>query len=189
MGSFVLLTGFTLAMWSCQNKGANAVQNITADQDSTFVIRDSLTIQADKKPVLPDTIVISKKHDPNVVVCDMDGDNRMDTVHIVQNTNNLKYGLKVAFGDNRVSYLGMGHDMVGQGFDDIEWVGIFEKAPKGEIYYNNVNDEGEIITEAQVNEKDKIKLLHDGVFIHQAEACGGGVIYLNNGKFEWIQQE
>ncbi|MBI3240238.1 MAG: hypothetical protein HYZ43_15560 [Flavobacteriia bacterium] len=29
----------------------------------------------------------------------------------------------------------------------------------------------------------------DGDFIHQAESCGGGVIYLKNGKFQWIQQE
>jgi len=176
-------------VWSCQNKAADTAHNRTEDQDSTFVIRDSLVMQADKRTVLPDTIVISKKHDPNVVVCDMDGDSRLDTVHIVQNTINHKYGLKVSFGNKKTTYLGMGQDILGQGFDDIDWVGIFEKAPRGEVYYNNVSDEGEIMTEDEVDEKDKIKLPHDGVFIHQAEACGGGIIYMNNGKFEWIQQE
>ncbi|ULT23268.1 hypothetical protein KUH03_29250 [Sphingobacterium sp. E70] len=83
----------------------------------------------------------------------------------------------------------MGTDILGQGFDDISWVGVFEKAPKGEIYWNNVNDDGEIITDEEVNETDKIKLVNDGIFIHQAESCGGGVIYLNKGKFAWIQQE
>lgn len=176
-------------VWSCQNSATDTVHNRTADRDSTFVVRDSLVMQTDKRTVLHDTIVISKKHDPNVVVCDMDGNSHLDTVHIVQNTMNNKYGLKVSFGNKKTTYLGMGQAILGQGFDDIDWVGIFEKAPKGEIYYNNVNDEGEIMTADEVNEKDKIKLPHDGVFIHQAEACGGGVIYMNNGKFEWIQQE
>ena len=83
----------------------------------------------------------------------------------------------------------MGKEIAGQGFDDIDWVGIFEVAPKNEIYYNNVNDDGEIIMEDEVKETDKIRLPNDGIFIHQSESCGGGVIYLKNGKFEWIQQE
>ncbi|MCH5597482.1 hypothetical protein [Niabella ginsengisoli] len=83
----------------------------------------------------------------------------------------------------------MGKEILGQGFDDLEWVGVFEVAPKNEIYYNNVNDDGEIITEEQVKETDKIKLPNDGIFIHQKETGGGGIIYLKNGKFEWIQQE
>lgn len=83
----------------------------------------------------------------------------------------------------------MGNDILKQGFDNLDWVGVLEKAPKGATYYNNVNDDGEIITEEEVKEKDKIKLPQDGIFIHQAEACGGGIIYLKNGKFGWIQQE
>jgi hypothetical protein len=82
----------------------------------------------------------------------------------------------------------MGKEVLGQGFDDISWVGIFEKAPQGEIYWNNVID-GEIISDEEMKESDKINLLNDGIFIHQAESCGGGVIYLKDGKFEWIQQE
>ena len=47
----------------------------------------------------------------------------------------------------------MGQDVLGQGFDDIDWVGIFEKAPRGEIYYNNVSDEGEIMTAHDIGQK------------------------------------
>ena len=83
----------------------------------------------------------------------------------------------------------MGKDIVGQGFDEIDWAGIFEKAPKNEVYYNNVNEDGEIIGEEEVKEEDKIKLPNDGIFIHAEESCGGGIIYLNNGKYNWIQQE
>lgn len=193
IGSFILLTGFTLTVLSCQNEIANKATNTeeskTELQDSSALKRNAVAVHATDKVALHDTIVLSEKHNPNVVFCDMDGDNRMDTVHIVQNTKNNKYGLKVTFGNEEIAYLGMGQDILGQGFDDIDWVGIFEKAPKGEVYYNNVNDEGEIISEEEVNESDKIKLPNDGVFIHQTEACGGGVIYLNKGEFEWIQQE
>jgi hypothetical protein len=137
-----------------------------------------------------DTISISKIHKPNSITCDLDGDNLSDTVKIVQSTKNKKYGLQISFGDKRVEYLGLGKKVLGQGFDDFDWVGIFEKAPKGETYWNNVDDGGEIITEdVVIKESDKVKLLNDGIFIHASESCGGGVIYLKNGKFDWIQQE
>lgn len=41
----------------------------------------------------------------------------------------------------------------------------------------------------EIKEEDKIKLPNDGIFIHADESCGGGIIYLNNGKYNWIQQE
>ncbi len=136
-----------------------------------------------------DTIILSSIHHPNAISCDLDGDDIADTVKLVQNIRNKKYGLKVILGNKKVTYLGMGKDVLGQGFDDLNWVGVFERAPKGDSYWNNVNADGEIISEEEVKEKDKVKLPNDGIFIHEAEACGGGVIYLNKGKFEWIQQE
>ncbi len=140
-------------------------------------------------PKTNDTIVISQKHKPNSISCDLDGDQLRDKVGIVQNKNNKKYGLEIKYGNGKIDYLGMGKDIAGQGIDDIEWVGIFEVAPKNEVYYNNVSEDGEILSEDQVKDSEKIKLVNDGIFIHQAESCGGGVIYLNNGKYDWIQQE
>lgn len=137
-----------------------------------------------------DTIVVSKKHKVNVISSDLDGDGLNETVEIVRSTKNDKSGLRIIFGNGkRTDYLGMGNDILGQGFDEIDWAGIFEKAPKNELYWNNVNDEGEIMADEEVNEADKIKLLNDGIFIHAEESCGGGVIYLKGGKYEWIQQE
>lgn len=136
-----------------------------------------------------DTIILSAQHQPNYITADLDGDNLTDSVQLIQHTMSKKYGLLIKFGNATTTLLGAGKDVLQQGFDDLDWVGVFEKAPKGEVYWNNVNDEGEIIGEEQVPEKDKIRLPHDGIFIHAAESCGGGVIYLKNGKFEWIQQE
>lgn len=137
-----------------------------------------------------DTIVISKSHKLNKIICDLDGDKKNEIVEIVQSTRNKKSGLRIIFGNgSETKYLGMGNDILGQGFDEVDWVGTFEKAPKNETYWNNVGEDGEILTDEEIKEEDKIKLINDGIFIHAAESCGGGIIYLDNGSFKWIQQE
>ena len=137
-----------------------------------------------------DTIVISTKHKTNKIICDLDGDEKNETVEIVRSTKNNKSGLRIIFGNGaKTDYFGMGNTVLQQGFDEIDWAGIFEKAPKGEIVWNNVNDDGEIMGDEEIKEEDKIKLPNDGIFIHADESCGGGIIYLKNGKYEWVQQE
>ncbi|TDX86445.1 hypothetical protein [Epilithonimonas xixisoli] len=176
----------TLMILSCLKE---KTQEVLIDK-SVEPAKDTLQISNPKPtPEVNDKIIISKKHKPNSISLDLDGDGLKDVVNIVQNIENQKYGLEILFGNKKVDYLGMGKDIANQGIDDIDWVGIFEVASKNEIYYNNVSDDGEILTEDQVKESDKIKLPNDGIFIHQAESCGGGVIYLKNGKYEWIQQE
>lgn len=86
--------------------------------------------------------------------------------------------------------MGLGKEVLKQGFDDFDWVGIFEKAPKGKTYRNNVNEDGEIkIEESEYTEADKLVLKNDGIYMHVAESCGGGIIYLENGTYKWLQQE
>ena len=186
-------------MQSCDNKAKEnnltkkqneiTKSNNNASKSTTKTSEKNIEVNESNDEKLKNSIKISKIHKPNSIMCDLDGDNLSDTVQIVMNTINKKYGLKIIFGNKKIEYLGMGKEIAGQGFDDIDWVGIFEVAPKNEIYYNNVNDDGEIIMEDEVKETDKIRLPNDGIFIHQSESCGGGVIYLKNGKFEWIQQE
>ncbi|GAA4172606.1 hypothetical protein [Sphingobacterium ginsenosidimutans] len=184
---FIVSLILALCILGCQDK---KTENSRSKQlENKIELNNDKPTRNTVDRTVPDTIVLSHIHKPSTVHCDLDGDNLTDTVQIVQNTKNEKYGLRFIFGNKKIEYLGMGTDILGQGFDDISWVGVFEKAPKGEIYWNNVNDDGEIITDEEVNETDKIKLVNDGIFIHQAESCGGGVIYLNKGKFAWIQQE
>ena len=98
--------------------------------------------------------------------------------------------MKFHFANGKKEILGAGKDVLKQGFDDFNWIGVFEIAKKGEVYWNNVNDEGEIITEDSIIEKlPKVTLPNNAVLIHQLESCGGGVIYLDKDKFNWIQQE
>lgn len=180
--SFLVIITCTLALLSCQSRNNEKQKKET----KTKLIKTAILSKA---PINNTSLILSKKHKPNLIVCDLDGDDLADTVKMVQNRINRKYGLEIIFGSRRIARLGMGKDILGQGFDDLDWVGIFEKASKGETYWNNVNDDGEIIADEEVKEEDKIKLPHDGIFIHQAESCGGGVIYLKKGKFDWIQQE
>ena len=137
-----------------------------------------------------DTIEISKKHKIKKIICDLDGDKLNEIIEIVKSTKSGKSGLRIIFGNGkRTDYFGMGNEILKQGFEEIDWAGIFEKAPKNETYWNNVNEEGEILSEEKIKESDKIKLINDGIFLHAEESCGGGIIYLKNGKYEWIQHE
>lgn len=178
-----LLFSLLIATVSCKKETKTETSEIT---------KNSLKTSAKEEQAIPnsDSIVISTKHKNNKILCDLDGDGLDETVEIVRGQKSNKSGLRIIFGNGkRTDYLGVGNDILQQGFDEIDWVGIFEKAPKNEVYFNNVNEDGEIIGEEEIKDEDKIKLLNDGIFIHAAESCGGGVIYLKNGKYEWIQQE
>lgn len=138
-------------------------------------------------------IILSQTHRKNKITCDLDGDGFDEIVEIVRNTKSKKSGLRITFGNKgKVDILGLGEDVLGQGFDEFDWVGVFEVAPKNKKYWNNVNEDGDIITEEEqekIKEEDKITLLNEGIYIHASESCGGGIIYLKNGKYQWIQQE
>jgi hypothetical protein len=149
-------------------------------------------VQQEKQVELPgnDTIINSQEHTFKPLVCDLDGDRLKDSVQIVRNTRNKKYGLKIRYGNRQISYLGMGKEVINQGFDDLHWIGVFEKVNKGDTIWSNVTEEGEIITEdSLIREEDKVILQNDGIYIHQKEACGGGIIYRKGKQFKWIQQE
>lgn len=180
---FILLMLIAITITSCKNENENQSKNSESE-----TLQNLEKTQTKKNNT--DTIEISKKHKINKIICDLDGDKLDETVEIVKSTKSGKSGLRILFGNGkRTDYFGMGNDILKQGFDEIDWAGIFEKAPKNEIYWNNVNDEGEIVSEEEIKESDKIKLLNDGIYIHAEESCGGGIIYLKNGKYEWIQQE
>ena len=100
-----------------------------------------------------DTIVVSKKHKVHKIICDLDGNKKNEIVEIVENIRNKKTGLRIIFGDGKeIKYFGMGNDVLNQRFDQFDWVGIFEKASKNEIYWNNVDEEGEILSDDEIKD-------------------------------------
>ncbi|MDA6069662.1 hypothetical protein NJT12_08520 [Flavobacterium sp. AC] len=182
--TILILSAFILI--SCKKDQKTETEKIQVSVQDTVQIPEEKEIVKNSS----DTIVISAKHKKNKILCDLDGDGKNETVEIVRSTNNNKSGLRIIFGNGkRTDYLGMGNTVLKQGFDEIDWVGIFEKAPKNEVYWNNISDEGEIMGDEEIKDEDKIKLPNDGIFIHAEESCGGGIIYLKNNKYEWIQRE
>ena len=184
----IILSSFISCKDNASQKNNLAIVNKKVNKTDTLVLQKSHS----ETPILEkaDTLKISKLHKINTIKCDLDGDKLEDTVQIFRSTKNGKSGLKIIYGNNKkIDYLGFGKDILNQGFDEIDWVGLFEVAPKNEIYYNNVNDDGEIISEDEVKESEKIRLKNDGIFIHAEESCGGGIIYIENGVYKWIQQE
>ena len=181
-----ILIMIVITLVSCKKEIETQSENAEINESET--LQKTAKIQNENKD--NDTIEISQKHKINKILCDLDGDKLNETVEIVKGTKSGKSGLRIIFGNGkRTDYFGMGNNILEQGFDEIDWAEIFEKAPKNETYWNNVNDDGEILSEEEINEVDKIKLLNDGIFMHALESCGGGIIYLKNGKYEWIQQE
>jgi hypothetical protein len=177
----LILCGITLLVSACSNEPI-----------PKKTISENISIQSQKEAELPknDTIIKSKKHHFKTLVCDLDGDKLMDSVLIVQNTINMKYGLKVRYGNKQIYYFGMGKEVLNQGFDDLNWIGYFEKVNKGDTIWSNVSEEGEFFTDdSQIKEEDKVVLQNDGIYIHQKEACGGGIIYREGKQYKWVQQE
>ena len=178
-----LLLSIMLVFISCKKEIKEESQKVQNTENNTIK-----KVETEVENV--DTIEISKKHKVHKILCDLDGDKLNEIVEIVRSTKSKKSGLRIIFGNgNRTDYFGMGQNVLEQGFDEIDWAGIFEIAPKNEMYWNNVNEEGDILMDEEIKESDKIKLLNDGIFLHAEESCGGGIIYLKNGKYEWIQQE
>ncbi len=160
--------------------------------------KERQTIKTDEPQNQPqandkEEVILSQTHQKNKITCDLDGDGLSETVEIVINSKSQKSGLRITFGKKgKIDILGLGEDVLGQGFDDFDWVGTFEVVPKNQKYWSNVNEEGEIMTEEEqqkIKEEDKITLINEGIYVHVSEGCGGGIIYLKNGKYQWIQQE
>ena len=180
-----ILVIMTPLIISCKKDEKQEVNNVTAEKKSETKNTENAVNKTNA-----DTIVLSTKHKTNKILCDLDGDGLNETVEIVRSTKNKKSGLRITFGNgNKTDFFGMGNDILDQGFDEIDWAGIFEKAPKNELYWDNVGENGDILADEEIKETDKIKLLNDGIFIHAEESCGGGIIYLEGGKYKWIQQE
>ena len=166
-----------IILFSCQKKRQSNVQ-ADSTKVNTSINHDYLENSE------------NSTHDKfDAISCDLDGDKKTDIVRLTIGPINKKSGLEITFGNGQVSKLGFGEQVLDQGFDNFDWVGIFEKVQKGQLTWCNVNQDGEILPEDKIAEHDKILLPNDGIFVHQDESCGGGIIYFDKSKFNWIQRE
>ncbi|KAB2809977.1 hypothetical protein [Phaeocystidibacter luteus] len=70
---------------------------------------------------------------------------------------------------------------------DFSWVGVFKAIPAGDTLFSNYTDDWRSLSD--VPEDERVVLTYDALFVHMAEACGGGFIFWKDEKWNWLQQE
>ncbi|AXY73733.1 hypothetical protein D3H65_06970 [Paraflavitalea soli] len=130
---------------------------------------------------------ISSTHQPYMVTGHFNADVQLDTVILVKHGVTGAVALYIKHGGGPSFVLKNGED-VGGLFEDLQWVGQLAVIKKGEVIFNNVVD-GEIVGEQQVPDNKKIRLEQDGIFVHEEEGGGGGILYFKQGKYVWVQQD
>jgi len=71
--------------------------------------------------------------------------------------------------------------------EDYSWAQVFKKAEAGEVLWANYIDDYRSFD--SVPDSEKLILKYDALYMHLAEACGGGYVYWKDGEFHWLQQE
>jgi hypothetical protein len=140
---------------------------------------------------LTEDYFVATSHDPYFITGYFNNDEILDTAIFFRKSGNIKEGLLIKHGGgNPYDYymFGAGKEVLNQNFDEFSWVGIFKKINRGEKVASNIDESGEIITE-ELPDSLTTTLVNDGVYIHAFESCGGGIIYLENNEYSWIQQE
>ncbi|WP_051526636.1 hypothetical protein [Alkanindiges illinoisensis] len=125
------------------------------------------------------------------LLLDLNGDGALDLVRVVKSTLNHKNVLEIIFGNQtRVEYLLAGKTLTGLSEDDLSIFQTYSIAPKHEKYVDlnvSIGENGDIPAMEDVPENELIYLENDGIDIGMLESCGGGIIYMKNNKFYWIQ--
>jgi len=184
---FGLLFLFSIAACGDRTQTTNTTTIDTAGKVTDITKQEN--ISAASNPFGFDTTYeVSKEHQPFMVTGYFNPDDILDTAILVRHTSTGKDALFIKHGGTGKSFLLKNGKDVGSDFDDFHWVGQFEVMKKGRKVWNNVVD-GEIVGDEQVSDNKKITLQNDGIFIHEDEGGGGGIIYFKNGKYVWVQQD
>ncbi len=107
---------------------------------------------------------------PNQLIADFDGDNRADRAVLVESRITGKLGIALCSSSAKLSVLGAGNDF-GNGGDDFSWA-----------------DEWSVIALDQVDSSSRrfSPKARFGLYVLKNES-GGGVIYLSEHGFRWLQ--
>ncbi|WP_103866418.1 SH3 domain-containing protein [Aquimarina sp. I32.4] len=139
-----------------------------------------------------DTYRLLTKNNPFAILGDFDGNGIDDYAMIVSEKEDKENKGKIIIlyrgnADQKIVVFGNENDP----FDitNYNWHGYFEMIPKGSKIYSNWDDEKDDFITEDVPEHKKHTLVTDAFFIHQSESCGGGYIYWQHQKFNWMQVE
>ncbi|AHM59295.1 hypothetical protein D770_05140 [Flammeovirgaceae bacterium 311] len=146
---------------------------------------DSLAAFKEGIDALPDSLTINKGH---IIFGDFNADAKEDLSALVTNQNNSKVGVIIIHASDKPDYLVFGGGLLVNGMDDLGWIDVFRSIPKGQTVAATLVDPqtGDIIGEDEENAET---LEGNGIYMHVNEAGGGGILYWDGSKYNWLHIE
>ncbi len=119
---------------------------------------------------------------------DFNADMKMDFTAIVTNTKTNEKGVIIIHNSSENKYQIFGAGIEIDGKTNLSWIDTFESIKKFTTIEPTIIDKetGDIITP---KEKVEYKLQGNGIYMHENEVCGGGILYWTGTKYEWMHIE
>lgn len=191
--AFILLQGCSEAQQSIAEPdvletGSATEATETAPEDQTFVVLPGWAEEAFLAQGLNQKYRVGNWVQPNILSGDFDGDKQEDVAFLIVNTATDEKGVMIVFQDEQKSYSVFGAGTLFEDMRNMDWIEIFEKVEAGQTIAPTLIEEetGDILGEDLQN---AVLLKSDGIFLHLAEACGGGIIYKKDTGYGWINIE
>ena len=176
---YFVISIFTLVLLS----GCNQLEFASRDTSHVNELIEQAVAQSDFQ--------IDPKFRSQKLLLDLDGDGKLDLARVVKNTLNKKVGFEIIFGNGQPPrYLFAGKKLNGLDVDDLSVFQTYAIAPKHEKYIDlnvSMGENGDMPDPETVPEDELVYLEHDGIDIGMLESCGGGIIYMKDDQFHWIQ--
>ena len=119
---------------------------------------------------------------------DFNADAKEDFSSKFTNLENGKQGVIIIHDSGNLDYHVFGGGQFINGMDDLDWIDIFKPIPKGQTVAATLVDPqtGDIIGE---DEENAVTLKGNGIYMHVDEAGGGGILYWDGSKYNWLHIE
>lgn len=196
---FSILLGIILQ--NCQHsENTDTVGNLEIGQLKSELLKvDTIAIELMKPGIdFPEWVKIqlgqlklSKEFEvlgsPNFLVDDFNGDEENDIVFPVENRKTKEIGL-ILMNQNRYGYhqFGAGNEVAGM--TDLSWMEVIEPVKEGiEISKTLIDKETGNIIGSDLTSRKTLTTM--GINITVEESHGGGIIYWENNRYQWMNQE
>jgi len=182
-----------LAYLSCKNKETqinSKASNSTIDSLKSVPLNKNLKLESDKGLIehflnindLNSLYEISKKVTPNILKTDFNGDGKLDVVSIVKEMSTEQLGLIFFHSKNEYYVIGAGKEFTQDGWDDMNWLGVFELDHSKKQVITVFDEE----TYDIIDEKE-VLIPNVGVRIGEKEGSGG-LLYFNGKEYNYLHQ-
>lgn len=132
--------------------------------------------------LLSDKYLLSSQIEPNILTADFNGDGKDDKVTIIQEKASQKIGLLFQHSDGSHYIVGAGKVFTEDGWDDMNWLGVFEIETNKKQTKTLIDEETyDIIGEEEV-------ILPNIAVAIRAKESSGGLLYFNSKEYQYLHQ-